>query len=77
LSAIAVFVLGGAVHTKALAPWTHLGASVAAVTLHAWALLSEWRIFSENNRLMDDPKRYAREAAKRDAVASEERTGRG
>jgi hypothetical protein len=77
LSAIAVFVLGGAVHTKALAPWTHLGASVAAVTLHAWAFLAEWRIFAENNRLMEDPRRYARGAAKRDAVASEERSGTG
>jgi hypothetical protein len=59
LSAIAVFVLGGAVHTRALPSWTHLFASVAAVLLHGWAFVAEWRAFAENNRLMDDPRAYA------------------
>jgi len=60
LSAVGVFVLGGAVHTRALPSWTHLAASVAAVLLHAWALGAEWKAFAENNRLMDEPMRYAR-----------------
>jgi hypothetical protein len=60
LSAIGVFVLGGAVHTKALPPWTHLASSVAAAAVHAWALASEWTTFRENHRLMEDPASYVR-----------------
>ncbi|MEO8430065.1 MAG: hypothetical protein ABI592_01055 [Acidobacteriota bacterium] len=61
-SAILVFVLGGAVHTRFLSPWTHLAASMLAVALHLWALVAQWAVFRENNRLMDDPRRYALEA---------------
>ncbi|MEP7131579.1 MAG: hypothetical protein ABI914_00340 [Acidobacteriota bacterium] len=60
LAAIAVFVLGAAVHTRALPSWVHLAASLTAVALHLWAFLAEWRAFAENNRLMDDPRKYAR-----------------
>jgi hypothetical protein len=60
LSAIGVFVLGGAVHTHALPSWVHLAASVAAVLLHVWAFQAEWRIFGENTVLMNDPRAYAR-----------------
>jgi len=60
LSSIAVFVLGGAVHTRALPSWTHLAASLAALLLHAWALVAEWRAFGDNARLMADPRRYVR-----------------
>lgn len=60
LSAIAVFVLGGAAHTRALPAWTHLASSLAAVLLHGWALAAERRAFAENARLMADPKAYAR-----------------
>ena len=60
LSAIAVFVLGGAVHTSALPAWTHLTASLTAVAIHAWALAAEWKTFAENHRLMHDPRAYAR-----------------
>src|SRR5207253_10239734 len=60
LSAIGVFVLGGAVHTKALPPWTHLASSVAAAVVHAWALAAEWTTFRENHRLMEDPAAYVR-----------------
>ncbi len=60
LSSIAVFVLGGAVHTRALPSWTHLAASLAALLLHAWALVAEWRAFGENARLMADPRKYVR-----------------
>ena len=63
LSAIAVFVLGGAVHTRALPPETHLAASVAAVLLHGWALLAEWRVFGENTALMNDPRAWAKRTA--------------
>lgn len=63
LSAIAVFVLGGAVHTKALPPWTHLSASVIAGATHLWALVAEWNAFLENGRLMADPAGYARKRA--------------
>lgn len=61
-SAIAVFVLGGAAHTKALPSWVHLGAACVAVVLHMWALMTEWRAFGENARLMRDPRGYARAA---------------
>jgi hypothetical protein len=64
-SAIAVFVLGGAAHTRALPPWTHLAASAAAVALHVWALLAEWRAFARNTALMNDPRAFARRAAAR------------
>lgn len=55
-SSIGVFVLGGAVHTRALPSWTHLTASLAAVGLHVWALAAEWRAFGDNARLMADPR---------------------
>lgn len=58
LSSIGVFVLGGAVHTRALPPWTHLAASLAAVGLHVWAFAAEWRAFGDNARLMTDPRGY-------------------
>jgi len=64
LSAIGVFVLGGAVHTRALPPWVHLASSVTAVLVHVWALLAEWRVFGENTALMNDPAAYARRAAR-------------
>lgn len=60
LSAITVFVLGGAVHTRALPSGAHLAASIAAVLLHGWALLAEWRVFGENAALMNDPRAFAR-----------------
>jgi hypothetical protein len=62
-SAIGVFVLGGAVHTRALPPWYHLAASLAAVGIHLWALLTEWTAFLENGRLMADPLAYVRPPA--------------
>lgn len=60
LSAIGVFVLGGAVHTRALPAWVHLAAAIAALLAHGWALVAESRVFAENTRLMDDPRAYAR-----------------
>ena len=60
LSAIAVFVLGGAVHTGALPTWVHLAASITAVGTHAWALVAEWAAFLENTRLMEDPAAFVR-----------------
>jgi len=60
VSSIGVFVLGGAVHTRALPSWTHLAASVAALAVHVWALTAEWRAFGENARLMADPRAFAR-----------------
>ena len=60
LSAIAVFVLGGAAHTRALPPWVHLAASLMAVATHLWALVAEWSAFLENGRLMADPAAYVR-----------------
>lgn len=62
LSAIAVFVLGGGAHTRALPAWMHLIAALAAVSLHAWALAADWKAFGENHRLMADPRAYARKA---------------
>jgi hypothetical protein len=53
-------LFGGAVHTKALPPWTHLASSVAAAAVHAWALAAEWTTFRENHRLMEDPAAYVR-----------------
>lgn len=64
LSAIAVFVLGGAVHTRFLPSWVHLAASLVAVATHVWALLSEWRAFIDNGRLMADPKIYVRDLSR-------------
>jgi hypothetical protein len=62
LSAIAVFVAGGAVHTRALPSWVHLATSLLAVATHVWALIAEWSAFLENGRLMADPAAYARRA---------------
>lgn len=63
MSSIGVFVLGGAVHTRALPAWTHLAASLAALLLHVWALVAEWRTFGDNARLMADPRRFGRQEA--------------
>jgi len=60
LSAIGVFVLGGAAHVKALPSWTHLAASLTAVATHLWALGAEFSAFVENGRLMTDPAAYVR-----------------
>ncbi|MEP6994324.1 MAG: hypothetical protein ABI968_07375 [Acidobacteriota bacterium] len=60
LSAIAVFVLGGAVHTRALPSGVHLTASLLAVGTHLWALTSEWNAFLDNGRLMADPAAFVR-----------------
>jgi hypothetical protein len=60
LSAIAVFVLGGAAHTKALPSWVHLAAALTAVATHIWALGAEWSAFLENGRLMADPAAFVR-----------------
>jgi hypothetical protein len=62
LAAIAAFVLGGAVHTRALPSSVHLASSLLAVATHLWALVAEWKAFLENGRLMADPARFAREA---------------
>lgn len=59
LAAIAVFVLGGAAHTSALPAWIHLAAAILAAATHAWALAAEYPAFTENHRLMADPKAYA------------------
>lgn len=63
LASIGVFVLGGAVHTRALPSWTHLAASVTALLCHGWALVAESRAFADNHRLMADPARFARARA--------------
>ena len=60
LSAIAVFVLGAAVHVRVLPSWVHLTAALTAVAMHLWALGAEWTAFIENGRLMADPAAYAR-----------------
>ena len=65
LSAITVFVLGGAAHTRAMPAWAHLAASLAAVGAHLWALSAEWNCFLENGRLMANPGRFARAAEAR------------
>src|SRR5215813_5453602 len=62
-SAIAVFVLGGAAHTRFVPAWVHLASAAAAIATHLWAFLAESRAFAENNRLMDDPGAYAKAAA--------------
>jgi hypothetical protein len=59
VSAIGVFVLGGAAHTRSLPSWTHLAAAVLAIVCHAWALVAETRAFAENHRLMGDPAGFA------------------
>jgi hypothetical protein len=60
LSAITVFVLGGAVHTKALPSWVHLAAAMTAAAVHLWAFSAEWTAFIENGKLMADPAAYVR-----------------
>jgi hypothetical protein len=67
LSAIAVFVLGGAAHTRALPPWVHLASAVLAVATHGWALGAEGKAFAANHALMADPRSYVRrtQAARR------------
>jgi hypothetical protein len=69
LSAIAVFVLGGAAHTRALPSWVHLASALTAVATHFWALGAEYRVFGENNRLMGDPGKFARAAMREAATA--------
>jgi hypothetical protein len=65
LSAIAVFVLGGAAHTRFLPAWTHGLAAAVAAALHVWALFAEWKTFAENTALMNDPRGFMRSARAR------------
>jgi hypothetical protein len=60
ISAIVVFVLGGAVHVGRLAPWTHLAAAAIATLLHFAAVFLEYPAFVENAALMADPERFIR-----------------
>lgn len=60
LSAIGVFVLGGAAHVKVLPSWVHLTAALTAVATHFWALGAEWTAFLDNGRLMADPAAFVR-----------------
>ena len=65
LTAIAVFVLGGAAHTRYYPAWTHLAAAVLAIVCHLWALVAEAKAFAENHRLMADPAAYSAAGAPR------------
>jgi hypothetical protein len=75
LAAIGVFVIGGAVHTRALPSSSHLMASILAVGLHVWALAAEWKAFAENNRLMDDPASWTAGAGNRQSGIGNRKTG--
>ena len=52
LLVIANFILGAAAHTKAIPAVVHEGLSWTTFAVCAYALLREWQVLGENNRLI-------------------------
>ena len=54
LLVIANFILGAAVHTRALPSWVHEGTAWATLVTCLAALARSWRVLGDNNRLIDE-----------------------
>jgi hypothetical protein len=52
LLVIANFILGAAAHTKALPAVVHEGLSWTTLAVCVYALIREWQVLGENNRLI-------------------------
>lgn len=52
LLVIANFILGAAVHTRALPAWVHEGTAWATLATCLAALVRSWRVLGDNNRLI-------------------------
>ena len=52
LLVIANFILGAAVHTRALPGWVHEGTAWATLVTCLAALARSWRVLGDNNRLI-------------------------
>lgn len=70
---MATFILGGGVATGSISRWVHHALFYAAVLVQGWSLWIEWRVLSDNERLMADVDR--RLAAGTRTAASPARAG--
>ncbi len=51
---MATFILGGGVATGSIPRWIHHGLFYAAVVVQCWSLWIEWRVLTDNERLMTE-----------------------
>ena len=65
LMVVANFVVGAAVHTRALPAWTHEGLAWATLVACVVAVRREYRVLGDNNRLIGE----AGERRRKDATA--------
>jgi hypothetical protein len=49
---MATFILGGGVATGSIPGWVHHGLFYAAILVQCWSLRIEWRVLTDNERLM-------------------------
>ena len=67
---MATFILGGGVATGSIPKWVHHALFYAAILVQVWSLRIEWRVLSDNERLMADvDRRLASKSAARPAPA--------
>jgi len=52
LLVVANFILGAAAHTRAIPGWTHGALAWTTFVVCLWALVREWQVLGENNRLI-------------------------
>lgn len=51
---MATFILGGGVATGSIPRWIHHGLFYAALLVQGWSLWIEWRVLTDNERLMTE-----------------------
>jgi hypothetical protein len=61
---MATFILGGGVATGSIPRWIHHGLFYAAVVVQCWSLWIEWRVLTDNERLMTEVDRRLATGAK-------------
>jgi hypothetical protein len=52
LLVVANFILGAAAHTRAIPGWAHGALAWGTFVVCVWALVREWQVLGENNRLI-------------------------
>lgn len=61
---MATFIVGGGVHNQSIPNWVHDSLFYAAVVVQCWSLWIEWRVLTDNERLMTEVDRRLAAGAK-------------
>jgi hypothetical protein len=61
---MATFILGGGVATGSIPKWVHHALFYAAIVVQCWSLWIEWRVLTDNERLMTEVDRRLAAGAK-------------